>query len=144
MAIAPQVFPKTLLGSVVAFLLVVPSPCHLIWGGEGRGHRHHHLSPWQLPLSFSSTFLSSLATPNSMRTPRGLCPKPFHSVPGYDPTSVSIPWSWGVCWLDSSAQDPPPRLSAPSLLHFLALWEFLLLVVQSIPRCVGPAGSLPC
>lgn len=48
----------------------------------------------------------------------------------------------GVCWLDSSAQNSHSRLTAPPHLHFLAPWEFLLLVAQSIPRCVGPVESL--
>lgn len=109
--------------------------------GEGRRHGHHDLSPWLLLLTFVYfTFLSSLVT-HITRTPRVLCPEPFRSFPGYDPTSCLHPES-GVCWLNSNAQGSHSRLIATPLLHFLALWEFLLLVVWSVPRCMEPVESL--
>lgn len=69
--------------------------------------------------------------------------KLFHAFLGYNPTSFLYP---GVGGLLAGFQHtgPRPRLSASPLLHFLALWEFLLLVVQSVPRLMAPVESPPC
>lgn len=133
---------------------MVPSPCHTFPSA--------HRFCWDcLP------YLGKVGDTDTMTSPHGYCFSPLSPSPSFPFLSHTtsrgplifcaqslsahfqdtIPHhvytlESGVCWLNSNAQGSHSRLTATPLLHFLALWEFLLLVVWSIPRCMEPVESL--
>lgn len=127
----------------MAFLLVVPSPCHIylllldccsrvvgfpLFFKEGRGQERHDPSPLLWPLTISFAILSCHT--RQRQYPSLVFRTQSPSTHSQDTSHmVSMPQSWGSAGETPVHRALTPELAAPPL-PLPGLWEFLTLVNQ--------------